>query len=352
MTAFANHPHRQTLLRQGFTLTELLVVIAIIVLLVTLLLAALAGVQTRARRTSTLATMSNFANACLVFQQDHGFYPGIVPERILAAQADGGLSDDNTIMGTENVLLHLMGGAIRRSEVTLDQWNTDYPEPDWQVYALEDPDNPGEDYLIKVNIDLIGDGPIIRGQQYQPYFTPSEKEFGIVLGQLGDEDQEQTMPDPIGLRRRLPDLIDAWGQPIVCLRRTRSVGPIVSAVDADRPQFNPWPMTQYTESFKLGRMRTDQRFVSSNPDGSILDLNEAPWVQNMAFILAHPAMADFSTDPMSGQTRGAIMLLSSGPDGIYFSAQDGAGSKGDPVETIDNAKVVEEYDDVLMFSGD
>src|SRR5688572_17138686 len=93
----------------GFSLTELLVVIAIIVLLIGLLLAALAQVRKKTLRTQSEATMQQFANACAVFQAEHGFYPGVIPDAVLLAHAasNGGVSP---ISSTENALLHLMGG--------------------------------------------------------------------------------------------------------------------------------------------------------------------------------------------------------------------------------------------------
>jgi hypothetical protein len=56
-----------------------------------------------------------------------------------------------------------------------------------------------------------------------------------------------------------------------------------------------------------------------------------------------------------GQARGAFMLLSAGPDGVYFSRHDGPGEPGDGNE-VDNIipfgpSIIEEFDDVLIFGG-
>ncbi|MEC8115267.1 MAG: prepilin-type N-terminal cleavage/methylation domain-containing protein, partial [Planctomycetota bacterium] len=74
--------------RRAFTLVELLVVIALIGVLAALLLSALSSAQQRARATQTTSTMEAFAAACETFFQDHGQYPGVVPEALLAQDAE------------------------------------------------------------------------------------------------------------------------------------------------------------------------------------------------------------------------------------------------------------------------
>ena len=97
----------------GFTITELLIVIGIIVLLIGILLPALGKVNERAKVAETNATMEEFAKACEAFRQEFGFYPGIVPEEILAS--------DPQISGTENAIFHLMGGAIDQNDPEYNQ---------------------------------------------------------------------------------------------------------------------------------------------------------------------------------------------------------------------------------------
>ena len=65
---------------KGFTLIEILVVIAIIAVLAGILLAALSGVQKAAQKTQTESLMQSFARACDSFALDHGRYPGLLPE--------------------------------------------------------------------------------------------------------------------------------------------------------------------------------------------------------------------------------------------------------------------------------
>ena len=94
--------------RRAFTLVELLVVIALIGVLAALLLSG-SSAQQRARATQTTSTMEAFAAACETFFQDHGQYPGVVPEALLAqdAEANDGIP---RISSLENALYHMMGG--------------------------------------------------------------------------------------------------------------------------------------------------------------------------------------------------------------------------------------------------
>ena len=88
--------------RIGFTLIEILVVIAIIAVLAGILLAALSGVQEAAKKTQSSSLMQSFARACDEFALDHGRYPGLLPETLLG---------ETDIASTQNALLELMGGA-------------------------------------------------------------------------------------------------------------------------------------------------------------------------------------------------------------------------------------------------
>jgi prepilin-type N-terminal cleavage/methylation domain-containing protein len=322
--------------RGGFTLTELLVVIALIVLLVSLLLAALSQVKTQASKTRSLATMQAFRNACDAFQQEHGFYPGVVPEDILA--------NDPQISGTENAILHLMGGYVRRADFAPgqagnDEFNSYSTADGWVLLSFAMPNNGG-DYLVKVNTRLYGEGPTINGKPYSAYYTPGRKELGIAPGQ-------ESASGIGGLE--LPDLLDAWGQPIIYLRRQRTIGPITSNLQNASPQFTPVSMSPYTSSTALGRLGEDQMM------NSILNVAPDP-INTLGKILGHAALSQYNgnTGEYTGQARGAYMLLSAGPDGVYFSQTDGPGNQSEPQPDILNmpSSVLEEYDDVLLFGGD
>jgi type II secretory pathway pseudopilin PulG len=320
--------------RYGFSVTELLVVIGIIVLLVGLLLVALNNVRNSAKRTQTESTMNSFAAACDGFQIEHGFYPGVVPEQILA--------QDPQISGTENALLHLMGGFVREEDLGAAYASYDHNGEDsaseWREKAFS---HNGGTYRIKINTRRIGDGPMINGTPYAPYFTPSDRELGRMLG-------EQVNEDP---NLMLPDLMDSWGQPIIYVRQVRKRGPLTGDLAA-KPQFLSGSIAPYLGSTDLGEQGRSQRLLTNPEDQpySILNDSSADPDVTLARVLVHPALQD--------TPRGAYMLLSAGPDGIYLSSQDGPGSPnsyvGDITDTTTypaSVDIIAEYDDVRIFGG-
>ncbi|MHC4775860.1 MAG: type II secretion system protein, partial [Planctomycetota bacterium] len=206
-------------------MTELMVVVAIIAVLAGILLTAMGGVRRRAMSTQTQSTMQEFAKACEAFQIEHNRYPGIIPEQVLADIGTGGVPE---ISGTENALLDLMGGARTRSQLNpndpdfddIDACNTGGVLcPDLSAAAGQ--------WELKADVNRIGEGPKVDGRLHAPYFTPSEAALQGVEGQVAE-------PDAIV---RIPDLVDAWGQPIVYVRRARATGPL--ARDPDNPQLPP-----------------------------------------------------------------------------------------------------------------
>ncbi|MHC4414054.1 MAG: type II secretion system protein [Planctomycetota bacterium] len=309
--------------RRGFSMTELLVVIGIIAVLAGILLVAMRGVRRRALYTQTESVMQGFISACDAFQMEHGRYPGAVPETILAANP--------LLSGTENALLELMGGFIRRDDPRYD----DFTGPDWQEIIINGSTPLGR---IKVNRTLIGEGPTINGKPYAPYFTPGTGE--LIVAEYPPDDND------------LPDLVDAWGQPIAYVRRARSTGPLAGPAGATpAPQFLTASITPYTGSTALGEIGQDQ----TDPEGgSVLNLGD--FDATFAQIIRHPAFGE-PDDPLNGTARGAYSLFSAGPDGIYFSRKDGPGSPAEPVNNIvddpdfGNPRVVEEYDDIRRFGG-
>ena len=316
---------------RGFTLVELLVAIGIILVLIGILLPALGKVSTKAKATATTATMNEFAKACDVFYTQFGYYPGIVPESYLANTPNAPIS------GTENALLHLMGGAIRNDD-------PNYATSAGTVLTFTGPAGSIPPTIsIKVYPIDIGKGPRIEGKQYDPFFTPKDAQLKIAVGQVG-----QTLP--------LPDLLDAWGQPIGYIRSARPTGLLTRTLATDNPQFYLDPLLPYFNSTGLGDLAIDQTancVFSVGTLGTTANKNEY-----LAQLIRHPAMGSFAVlgDARAGTPRGKYFLFSAGSDGIYFAKTlDG------PTPTVatllftgPDAKkpdVVTTYNDIVVSGG-
>lgn len=352
--------------RRGFSLTELLVVIGIIVLLAAILLVALGQVRASALETTTMSTMRGFAAACDSFQQEHGEYPGVIPERVLAQAIADGDEDAGRLSSTQNALLHLMGGyrVLRPNYSTREE--SEYVDfVDNATDLVEFEITAGEAvWQLAVDLARIGEGPYINGQSYAPYFTPGSREIGVPEGRWSVNEDD-------AVEHRLPSLIDAWGQPILYTRRMRSSGPLVGDMsDTDvRPQFAMEGMQTYLLSPLLGELGETQIY-SQSPHGSILTFGkEEDQHRLFAQIIRHPAFGPNAVDLVNNfdrfSPRGEYVLISAGRDGIYFSATDGPGSRqsplfsedGDPdFQSVDDLldlgpTIFEEFNDLVIFGG-
>ena len=338
--------HTTSQLRRGFTLIEILVVVGIIALLIGILLPALSKVQERARMTQTMGLMQEFAKACDAFQQEFGRYPGLVPEEILA--------NDPQISGTENAMLELMGGGVRKNDVDTSTYDNFKPASGWEPLVFTPTGQPA--FEVKINVGKIGDGPFINGKQYPPFFAPKANDLRPTAGQKGES-----------AKIIIPDLMDAWGNPIIFLRAARNVGPL-AGTNVDRAQFlvlddggtKYGTMDPYLGSVSLGDSSLPQTKAGAGTspiytlfeDGSTAVEKKKLFAQ----FLRHPGFGDFNK-PLSGTPRGKYLLISAGKDGIYFSRIDGLGNKTTPVtpndilEKKEGLAGLDNWDDIRMFGG-
>jgi prepilin-type N-terminal cleavage/methylation domain-containing protein len=287
--------HHYTQRRTGFTLIEILVVIAIIAVLAGILLAALSGVQEAAKKTKTSTLMQSFGRACDEFALDHGRYPGLLPDSVL---------DGTTITPTQNALLELMGGARAMSNQST---NTVVEEFNEFVSNTSVPTFTINGWTLAFDPTRFGEGPWISGRVYEPYFSPKSSDLSYSEYDANNASSFS-----------FPTLVDAWDTPIMYLRAVRKSGPIIAVgTNNPLPQFDLPGLSNYVES-------------SLNANSSLLSETMQTDEERLAWLtlsLAHPtfweidesnAGSEFSSGAAWGTTRGRYLLLSAGPDTIFL----------------------------------
>jgi hypothetical protein len=304
-----------------------------------LLLVALGTVRNRARQTSTETAMNGFSQSCMTFQAEHSSYPGVIPEDLLAASP-------GKITSTENMILHMAGGYRVLSPTSGPQATEEFDSFAGFVLSFG---SGAEQWRLKVDPARIGEGPMIDNKPFAPYYVPSERHTAAAKGQYRVQAGFEDAPGD------LPDLVDSWGQPIISMRRVRSVGSTIigpqTLPGGARPQFLLAGLEGYLESDGLGELEQDQvtqsilnmGIAGSSPDGTRYQL--------FRMLLQHPAI--------EGQPRGEFMLLSAGADGIYMSCTDGPGSHEDPISTSNledrvldkGPTILEDFDDIRIYGG-
>ncbi len=379
---------RRTSQRPAFTLVEILIVIALIGVLAGILLVAVGGATDAAKRVQTKATMESLSTAIDAYILEHNERPGIVPVHVLH---EGHVSEGAYITNTQNILLSLLGGArvsIRddsgnpldaAAEAEYQRFRSEAAANDdsaWYEFVLEDEHHPVT-FAVIIRPRQIGRGPWVNGNQYGPYLSPKDHELlerwstGYSTAPDGDSN--------IGVTEgytALPDLSDAWGQPILVFQGDRSVGPILSLDEDTLAQFSPNGVDRYLGASRLGQLGARQiTKQGENTRGSRIGLNESDPNERLYWlylILSHPSMrweyGDEDQPSYIGTARAGYAMVSAGPDGVFLGRKDGpideatgaprapsdypAGiaDADDPANGRDHIRL-DDFDDVIMYGG-
>ena len=171
---------------RGFTLLELLTVLAVIGLLVALLIPTTASARIAARRAKTKVQFSQWASAMDLFRQEYGYYPAIdggSGGRVVAELFAGALTGQ-ILSGTGMPTASQLAGNTRRlrfyhiGEDEMTESRTDLADG----FGNTD---------IAVLYDKNGDGMVdtadgvvrgVRGQSSAMEWTPANHDLDLALG--------------------------------------------------------------------------------------------------------------------------------------------------------------------------
>ncbi len=354
--------------RRAFTLVELLVVIALIGVLAGILLVAVGSATNSAQRSRTMATMNSVSAAIDGFVLEHGQLPGLIPAHLLG--------EGDVLSQSQNVVLHLTGGARTYAtyvngageEVALDpaalaEYERFRDLPGTAPVELTPISDGDLTYYVIYKSERFGEGPWIKGRPYPPYLAPKDDEVRF-------PDVSPGTYDPLTSGHNdLPDVVDAWGQPLLIFTRQRGNGPLITEHDhgddddTHTAQFHQEGMCVYAAAATLGDKEARQRQEDMSTGGKIgsrlagadeggaADGEREHWLYLM---LAHPTFTTLNASTFEGQPAGAYLLLSAGEDGIYLSHQDGpllSNGQHNPSFASMDFEDLEDFDDIRMAGG-
>ena len=133
----------------GFTLVELMVVVAIIAILAAAVVPSLVGRTEKAKRSRAMADVSAFKTSLLAFYLDCGRYPTTEEGLDALIRAPGGIDSDK----------YQEGGYLEYSQLPKDPWGNDYVyvspgSESGKGYDLESYGRDGRDGGTKDNADV------------------------------------------------------------------------------------------------------------------------------------------------------------------------------------------------------
>ena len=312
--------------QQGFSLVELMVVMAIIALIISIVLPVLGGARKAGRKVATQGVLSDIAGASGQFKLDNqGRNPGYFSPREMgsAQNLTRGMSE------MENVMLDLAGpNAI----VATAGPNTVEVGPVASATIIVDPSLIGADkgaYFTP------------SGEYYQPMLSSSGQQITNVPGHAGSSETDV----------QLLDVVDAFGQPILfwsadeyTVKEVTQASEFAARDSSGQSAMFYWNTNAaFLQSTNLGKQGED---MTVNPDpevkssligsgaignpetmltmGALLGSPSAPRVppgQTVEDVLANPSVGSMEL-LFPGRPKGSFVIQSAGIDGIYLSTKD------------------------------
>ncbi len=304
---------------RGFTLVELLAVVAIIALLLGILLPALGQVRLKAKEMSAQTQLEGIAKACESYQLQFQAFPGYFSEEDI-----GTGNTSNNLTSTENLVISLLGRVVPTASASSNvYWPSDV--------------SPSSGY--RVDLDEIGNGPQMRtsNRTYGAFYQPKTGEIEVISGSTTTASPDE-MPELIeGALSKLPVLYFRARQGKTELASNRFG-------DGGNNIFAYGQNTNYTEAAAL--QTTDGTETNQLDNTCLSSSNNNDAMDNMAWLVADPRLADETvmardaTEPIRGQ----FVLMSAGENKVYAEASAVGG-------TINDFDDLENFDDQRIYGG-
>lgn len=301
--------------RRGFTLVELLVVMAIIAIVIALVLPAIGNSRKSAQAADTRQLLANLSTAVSTFINDERRSPGYFPAREMGSAENANTAGMSEM---ENIMLDLNG---------------------YQPATTGNPNaiivGPTAANTLTIDASLLG----VPGQGSKQYFVPNKKYY---YAMNAGTQQMAAAPHASseGDTKQLPDLVDTFGTPILGWRQddtytTKPGAPTYTFARSDsgagtqRAKFYWASNACFLKATASGKRGLDQTSAS---DGSLIGATGANTERSLAGAWGNPVdpyrdPANLATPPPYARSaRAAVIFQSAGVDGYYFGRKD-RGSK-------------------------
>lgn len=318
---------------RGFSLVELLTVIAIIALVISIIIPVLSGARQTGKRLASQQLLSDIAGAAGRFKLDNqGRNPGYFSERQMGSAENGGRG----MSGMENAMLDLAGaGAVIGNvfDTPLDVSQGDI--------AVGPTSNTREQVVVRAPL---------MGTDKGSYFAPSREYYEA---QVAGTQQMSSVPGHAGASEsalQLLDVVDAFGSPVLfwsadtyTLPRVNSRDQFAAINSGGNPALFYWNSNAaFLSATALGRKGYDQT-VPPQPgvQGSLLgagagDLERTLSMTALLGSISAPRAPNGQTvdqlldensetsieNLFPGLGRGAFVLQAAGADGMYMSSKE------------------------------
>lgn len=315
---------RSSNMSSGFSLVELLVVLTIISIVIGVLIPSLRAARSSARNVASQSVIKDLSAAAQRFRIDNKRDPGYFSavEMGSVANQTAGFSQ------MQNIMLDLAGGVTSATGGSI-------------LTGV----GPGAGVAVNVDVGLVGatnNAPVNAANLGSTggYFAPDKRYFDTVNGRFSNGGLVPVVSATSGVNARMPDMIDAFGQPILGWvadprKGTRFVG---ANSGAESSRFYWSSNATYLRSTALGREAKNQVFTDSQNTGSLIG-GDTPLAHavsadgtngSLAVLLANPAFPSPNSTPTNvipGEPRGTLVFHSSGRDGVYLNTLDSGARK-------------------------